>query len=447
VTGLRESHPLGAGLPDEPNAKPNSSRPLRVCVDARLVSGEWGGVEQVLIGLADALSHLEGGDEEYLFLVNEGHTAWLEPYISGPSSLLMAMPPAVAPVVRNGLRATALRMASAAVPRQLRAAVRRLVPRPYILPESDGSIERASVDVMHFPMQLGFLTKIPTIYTPHDLQHLHLPQFFSRTDIARREKQYRTLCDQASIVVVMSTWAKDDFVAEYGLPPEKVRVAPGAATTAAYAQPTDREMAAVRERLRLPEHFAIYPAKAWPHKNHLRLVAALKVLRDRRVEVPVVLTGNQGGSQIAVLAKARALGVADLLHFVGFVTPGDLVALYGMARMMVFPSLFEGWGLPVVEALAAGLPVACSNATCLSVVTGGAAELFDPADTAAIADAIARVWLDDRLRERLIADGRARAACFSWDHTARIFRACYRMLGNRELTAEDRALLDAPPIS
>jgi glycosyltransferase involved in cell wall biosynthesis len=206
-------------------------------------------------------------------------------------------------------------------------------------------------------------------------------------------------------------------------------------------------MAAVRERLRLPEQFAIYPAKAWPHKNHLRLVAALRLLRDRGVQVPVVMTGNQDGSEIEVLAKARALGVADLLHFVGFVTPRDLVALYRMARMMVFPSLFEGWGLPVVEALAAGLPVACSNATCLPAVTAGAAELFDPTDSAAMADAIGRVWSDEGLRERLTAAGPARAASFSWDHTARIFRACYRLLGNHELTAEDRALLDAPPIS
>lgn len=418
-----------------------------MCLDARLVSGEWGGVEQVVIGLAAALSRLDDGDEQYLFLVNEGHTAWLEPYISGPSSLLIAKPPAAAFEVQKGVRATVLKIAGAAVPRQLRAAVRRRMPRPYVLPVSDGSIERAAVDVMHFPMQLGFLTEVRTIYTPHDLQHLHLPQFFSRADIARREKQYRALCAQASIVVVMSTWAKDDFVAEYGLRSDKVRVVPGAATTAVYEQPTEAEMAAVRERLRLPEQFAIYPAKAWPHKNHLRLVAALRLLRDRGVQVPVVMTGNHDGSEIEVLAKARALGVADLLHFVGFVTPRDLVALYRMARMMVFPSLFEGWGLPVVEALAAGLPVACSNATCLPAVTAGAAELFDPTDSAAMADAIGRVWSDEGLRERLTAAGPARAASFSWDHTARIFRACYRLLGNHELTAEDRALLDAPPIS
>ncbi len=426
---------------------PESSAPLTVCLDARLVSGEWGGVEQVIIGLAGALSRLDDGDERYLFLVNPGHTAWLEPFVSSPSSLLLASPPASAPVEDPTLRATARRAVGRAIPRSLRTAIRDRLPRTYLLPESDGTIERAGADVMHFPMQVGFRTGVPTIFAPHDLQHLHLPQFFSRPAIAEREARYRALCDRASIVTMMSSWGRDDIVARYGLPPEKVRVVPGAAAIEVYDLPTEGETAAARARLGLPERFALYPAKAWPHKNHLRLVAALKLLRERGVDVPVVLTGEQAGSDVAILARAEALGVADLVRFVGFVTPGELVALYRAARMMVFPSLFEGWGLPVVEAMSAGLPVACSNVTCLPAVTAGAAELFDPADPSAIADSVGRVWGDERLRERLIADGRARAARFSWNHTARIFRACYRMLAGRELSVEDRALLDAPPIA
>jgi glycosyltransferase involved in cell wall biosynthesis len=288
---------------------------------------------------------------------------------------------------------------------------------------------------------------VPTIYTPHDLQHVHLPQFFSSFDFAEREARYRTLCERASIVTVMSTWARNDIVARYGLAPEKVWVVPGAAPIDAYRPPTDDELTAIRNRLALPGRFALYPAKAWPHKNHLRLVAATKLLRERGVDVPLVLTGDQDGGEVAVLAEAEALGVADLVRFVGFVTPEELVALYRMATMMVFPSLFEGWGLPVVEAMSAGLPVACSNVTCLPAVTASAAELFDPRDTTVMAAAIAGVWGDEGLRARLVSDGRARAACFSWDRTARTFRARYRLLGSRAVSAEDRALLDAPPIT
>ena len=417
--------------------------PLRVCLDARLVSGQRGGVEQVIIGLARALSRLDDGDEQYLFLVTPGHTAWLEPFVSGPSSLLVSSPPT--PVAAPGFRAATRRAVSRAIPKEIRAAVRSRRPRFY-LPEPDGSIEQANVDVIHFPMQAGFRTEVPTIYAPHDLQHLHLPQFFSPYDISEREFRYRTLCSRAAIVTVMSTWGRDDIVARYGLAPEKVRVVPEAGAIQAYDPPTDNELAATRDRLGLPERFALYPAKAWPHKNHLRLVTAVKLLRERGIEIPLILTGAQDGLEIPVMAEADRLGVVDLIHFVGYVTPGELVALYELAHMMVFPSLFEGWGLPVVEALSAGLPVACSNVTCLPTLTNGTAELFDPSASAAIADAMARVWDDDCLRERLISDGRARAARFSWDHTARMFRALYRTLGGRELSAEDRALLDAPTI-
>lgn len=421
------------------------SSPLRVCIDARLVSGERGGVEQVVIGLASALSRLDDGDEQYLFLVDPGHTAWLEPFVFGPSSLLMAGP-ASGGSERRGAEGRLRGVVKAAVPAPVRTAIRGRLFAPGGLPESDGTIERAGIDVLHFPMQVGFRTPIPSIFAPQDLQHLHLPQFFSRGEIARRERTYRALCERAAIVTVMSSWGRDDIVARYGLPPEKVLVAPGAPAIEAYESPTEEGLAATRDRFGLREPFALYPAKAWPHKNHLRLVAALKLLRERGIGVPVVLTGAQRGFDAPIRAEADAWGVTDLVHFVGYVTPDELSALYRMARVMVFPSLFEGWGLPVVEAMLAGVPVACSNATCLPAVTGGAAELFDPASTPAIADAIAKVWQDDRLRERLVSAGRARAALFSWGQSARIFRAAYRKLGGRELSADDRALLAARPI-
>jgi alpha-1,3-rhamnosyl/mannosyltransferase len=124
-----------------------------------------------------------------------------------------------------------------------------------------------------------------------------------------------------------------------------------------------------------------------------------------------------------------------------------MAVLYGRARLLVFPSLFEGWGLPILEAMSAGLPVVCSSVTCLPAVAGGAAEICDPWQSRSIADAVARVWQDQGLRSRLAAAGHARAALFSWDHAARTYRACYRQLGGRELTAADTALLSAPAIA
>ena len=224
-------------------------RLLRVGVDARLVSGDRGGVEQVIIGLAHGLSQLDDGDERYLFLVDEGHTAWLEPYISGPCSLLMSATRPPAPDRGNGPAATsapamAHRLARAVLPSRIRKVLKGRTSPVYSLPHSDGAIEAAGVEVMHFPMQVGFETGVPTIFTPHDLQHLHLPGFFTPSQIAEREASYRDLCTRASLVVVMSSWGKEDIVERYGLPRDKVRVVPASTTLEAYRAPTESQAAA-----------------------------------------------------------------------------------------------------------------------------------------------------------------------------------------------------------
>jgi glycosyltransferase involved in cell wall biosynthesis len=421
-----------------------NAAPLRVCLDARLVSGERGGVEQVIIGLAGAFSKLNDGDEEYLFLVNPGQSGWLEPSIGGPCRLLPGGKTEIAGAA-GGARGLARRALKAAVPAGVREAIRGRVRREPLVPPSDGTIEEAGVRVMHFPIQVGFRTNVPTVFMPHDLQHLHLPQFFSPGEVAAREARYRALCEQASIVALMSSWGRDDVMSRYALPPAKMLVVPGAAVVG--VSPGDaRDGRAIAEHLGVAGPFALYPARCWPHKNHLRLLEALALLRRKGLEIPLVLTGSQEGLDGPVVAAIQTLGLQDLVLFTGFVSPAELAGLYLAARLLAFPSLFEGWGLPVLEAMNAGLPVVCSNVTCLPAIAGDAAVICDPWSVESIADSIARAWQDEALRERLAEAGRARAAQFSWDRSARILRACYRKLAGRELSEADRAVLAAPPI-
>jgi glycosyltransferase involved in cell wall biosynthesis len=313
------------------------------------------------------------------------------------------------------------------------------------LPRSDGFVERAGMDVVHFPIQNAFLTDLPSIYHPHDLQHVHLPQFFTARARAGRDSSYRAFCDQAQVVAVMSSWGRDDVMNSYGLPAEKILVVPWAPVVDT-SSTTAQDGRAVADRQGVGGPFALYPARCWPHKNHLRLLEALALLRRKGLEIPVVLTGSQEGLDGSVAAAVQTLGLQDLVVFTGFVSPAELAGLYLAATLLVFPSLFEGWGLPILEAMNAGLPVVCSNVTCLPAIAGDAALICDPWSVQSIADSIARVWQDEALRERLAAAGRARAALFSWDHSARILRACYRKLAGRELSEADRAILAAPPI-
>ncbi|HEX3561212.1 MAG TPA: glycosyltransferase family 1 protein [Solirubrobacterales bacterium] len=411
--------------------QPASGR-LRVCIDARLGEGRFGGVEQVVIGIAAGLSKLTDGDEEFLFLSYPEHDEWLRPYLGGACRIVHP---------RRGYLSRRARAVSRGLMERLPGVGLSFAVRP-----SDGTVERARVDVVHFPFQDAFTTDIPSIYQPHDLQHLHLPELFSPWVRARRERVYRTHSNRAAMVVAMTSWGKRDFIANYDLAPEKVTVVPGGSVLREYPPPTDRDIGELRSRLSLPESFLLYPAQTWPHKNHLRLLEALASIRDEHgVSIPLVCPGKQTDHYRQIQEEIGSLGLEPLTRFPGFVSPLELRALYELATGLVFPSLFEGWGLPVCEAFDAGLPVASSTATGLPDVVGDAGLMFDPDDTQGMAAEVLRLWQDGGLRASLRERGRERAALFSFDRTARLFRAHYRRIGQRPLSEEDRILLAAPP--
>jgi glycosyltransferase involved in cell wall biosynthesis len=416
---------------------------LRVAVDARLISGEFGGVEQVIIGLAHGLSRLEPTGERYQFLTFEGETDWLSPYIAGACSML-AVPRSEDPITWK--HRMVRRLPRLAAFRRMVLGARRADEPVAPVPFSPDIVERSGFDVIHFTKQDGFLTKIPSIYHPHDLQHVHLPEFFSPTERERRDVHYRAFCGQAAMVTVTSQWGKQDLIESFGLPPAKIAVIPLAPALSAYPAFGTDAAPDVSARLGLPEQFALYPAQTWPHKNHVRLIQALVQLRERGVIVPLVCTGRQNEHFPNIRAAVEAAGLGDSVQFLGFVRPEQLRGLYARARILVMPTLFEaagGFG-PVAEAFLSGLPVACSNVTSLPEQVGDAALLFDPCIVESIADAVGRLWTDASLRERMARQGRVRVSAFSWDRTAAVFRAHYRRLAGRLLDANDRCLIEQP---
>jgi glycosyltransferase involved in cell wall biosynthesis len=414
----------------------------RICLDARLVTGLSGGVEQIIIGLAFGLSKLTDGHEEYLFLTLADADAWLQPYIHGPCRILLG------PVIPKSARLKG--RVSAAVP-VLQDAWHRLRllanPNSSAPDKSDGTIERAGVSVMHFTTQKGFLTDVPSIYHPHDLQHLHMPEFFKPWQLQFRETRYRRFCGQARMVAVTSYWVKRDVMQRYGLPDDKVRVIPFAPPVAAYSIPTNADLAAVRKKFSLPEAFVFYPAQTWAHKNHIGLLQALAIIREKhRLKIPLVSTGRQNAFYREITKQARNLGLAGQVQFLGFISPLELQCLYKLCRGVIVPTKFEAASFPLWEAFVSGAPAACSNVTSLPEQAGGAALIFDPEKPEEIAEATLRIWTDEALRRTLLERGHTNVARFSWERTARIFRAHYRRLAGGPLTEEDRALIDSPPM-
>jgi glycosyltransferase involved in cell wall biosynthesis len=415
-----------------------SSTPLRIAIDARIPGGEWGGVQQVVQGLASGLSKLDG-DDEYLILTFEDAAGWLGPYLSGRCRLVVVERAMGKSHRRRAFEWISANLAGLA---SVASRVAPLIGRAAVpIPKSDGTVEGLGVDLLHFATPQGFVTEVPTIYQPHDLLHVHLPETLTPLRRAYRERAYREFSQRAVLVAAMTEWGRADLCRHLPVVPSRVAVVPWAPVAGLEAG-TVGDGGALPTGL--PEHFLLYPAQTWPHKNHLRMLEAIDLLRAEGVRIDVVCTGRINPHFDVIQRRVRELDLVDQVQFLGYVATEELTSLYRRATALVFPSLFEGWGLPVVEAFALGLPVASSNATVLPEVTGGAALLFDPTDARAIADAIVRIWTDEPLRASLRERGRIRAAALSWDRTARIFRAIYRKVAGRTLTDEDRALL-APP--
>lgn len=374
-------------------------------------------------------------------MVHEGQDEWLRPHLNGPCRAF------VVPHSENRVRALAKRVArhSMLLDRGIRRAGLawdRATSDPTHIEHSDGVFEGTGADLVHFTHQSAVRTSLPFIYHPHDLQHLHLPEYFTQEQITRREIVYRHFCQDASLVAVASKWVRDDLVASYGIDPAKIAVVPLAPPVDAYPTPTPQDLAETRQRLNLPHEFLLYPAVTWAHKNHLNLVRAIAELDDRGTHVDLVCSGTTTEHHHVIKAEITRLGLSARVHFVGFVSPLDLGAMYAVARAVVVPTKFEAASFPIWEAFRSGTAVACSTVTSLPEQVGDAALLFDPDDVGQMANAIEQLWTDAALRDKLVARGRTQVGRLDWLTTATIFRAHYRRLAGQRLSAADLDLLD-----
>jgi glycosyltransferase involved in cell wall biosynthesis len=414
------------------------SPPLRIAINAQVspASG-YGGVVTVLMGLVKALGELQDGPEEYV-IVSSPDDAWLAPLLGPNQSVVRHTPAPKPPPTRSELLLKPVERVARGVLRR----VFRLQPPKPILPRSNGLFEGLGCAVVHFPYQHYVLNDLPSIFQPWDLQHLHLPEFFSAWETVARETVYRTGCALAHTIVVASEFTRRDLEQRYAIAPEKIVVIPPGPPLAAFRPVSEADLEAVRQRYDIRQPFALYPAVTWPHKNHLRLLEALALLRDRDgLRLNVVCTGHRAKAFLAIARRLTALHLEDQVKFTGAIPDGDLNALYRLADFLVFPSLFEGFGAPPLEAWLAGRAVASSGTSALGEVLGDAALVFDPLSVESIADALRNMTIQPALRADLAARGAKRLERYSWSSAARRFRAVYRRAAGQPLGEQDRALL------
>ncbi len=251
-----------------------------------------------------------------------------------------------------------------------------------------------------------------------DLQHLHHPQFFAPERLEERERVYSSSVRKADFTVAISEFTRRVAIERYRIPPDRITTAWLAADDR--FRPglvTPRRRRSVLARHGLEEGgYLFFPAHTWHHKNHLSALRALALLRDDRGLTPsLVCTGEPREAQPEIDALVSRLRLDRQVRFLGYCPTEDMPVLYEAAAALVFPSIYEGFGMPVVEAMSMGCPVVCSNAGSLPEVAGDAALLVDPHDGEGLADALSRVLTDSDVRRDLTLRGARRSRSFSWE--------------------------------
>jgi glycosyltransferase involved in cell wall biosynthesis len=251
-----------------------------------------------------------------------------------------------------------------------------------------------------------------------DIQHEFFPQFFSEEAVAERQRLFGTSITRANHICAISEFTRQSLIDRLGVPPQRITTVPLAADSIFTPAASPRDAATLEKYALRSGVYLYFPGHTWHHKNHRAAVTALRILRDKYgLTMELVCTGGprEGQSGLDQQIEAEHLPV----RFLGYCDRSELPALYRNAACLVFPSLFEGFGMPVLEAMACGCPVVCSNTTSLPEIAGDGAVLIDPLDHEALADGISGILQSPDLRRDLTARGTRQAARFSWRrHTA-----------------------------
>ena len=267
-------------------------------------------------------------------------------------------------------------------------------------------------------MTAPFICPVPSFVMIFDLQHVNQPQNFTKFQLFFLKTIIYLSARSARGVLTISEKSKSDIVRHYSIAPERVFVTHLASDPGAFHTQSAEDISAVRKKYKLPERFILYIASSLPHKNYVRLLDAFRLVRAKDPSIKLVLIGAREAGQDVVAKRIEELGIKDDVVFSGWLPFEDIPLIYAASELFVFPSLHEGFGIPVLEAMAAGVPVVCSDIEPLTEVVGQAAYLVDPLSSGDMAEGMLKVLTDGGLRERLVRDGLKRAENFSWKKTA-----------------------------
>jgi glycosyltransferase involved in cell wall biosynthesis len=286
------------------------------------------------------------------------------------------------------------------------------------------------MDLVHGPVNIVPLGgRVPSVVTIHDLAFLEYPEQYPPMQQRYLEMMTRASVRKACRVITVSEYTGLDVAARLGIPSRKIVVVPNGVSAEFYPRQGTGELDEFRDQLNLPDDFLLFVGTLQPRKNLAGLIRAFAQLPSGE-RLPLYVVGGEGWMYSEIFDEVQRLGIADEVHFPGYAASETLPLWYSAATAFIYPSFYEGFGLPVLEAMACGAPVVTSNRSSLPEVVGDAGVLTNPDDPDDIASALSELLNDSDKRAALSRSGRERASTFTWNRTARETARVYRDVVN-----------------
>ncbi|CAM4411860.1 glycosyltransferase family 4 protein [Paenibacillus alkaliterrae] len=261
---------------------------------------------------------------------------------------------------------------------------------------------------------------IPSAVTIPDIQHEFYPEFFDPRILQWRLKKYQVSVENCSAVLTLSDYSKKTIIEKYKVAQEKVHAIHLDSSQEFYLNHDETMNRKVVRKYHLPDQYGFYPANTWPHKNHLNLLKAIDILKKKHnIKMKIVFTGSEQQEYASITTFIKEHDLSDQVYFLGYIPQAEVPYIYKNASFLVFPSLYEGFGIPLVEAMRTKTPIICSNSASIPEVVGDSALLFDPNDPEEIALKMLEV-LNDTTRSELRSKAVKQAEKFCWEKCARI---------------------------
>jgi glycosyltransferase involved in cell wall biosynthesis len=400
---------------------------MKIGLNCLRTSPEYrGGVNSFTFGLIDGFA-LSRRPHQFVIFANTNNRHLFEAYRSRSNFRIVEIDETRRDIAKKGF---------GRIPAPLRF-LKRLLPARSLNTMLSGNAERdleENADLLYAPYcppPIFPFPARPSVYSIHDLQHVHYPEFFSAEERKERDLAFANCTHHAALIQASSEQMRDDFLAHFPvLTPEKVVVIQEGVNIETFrARQTALD---VRAKYALPAGFLYFPAQLWYHKNHITVLKALVRLKAKGVSVPLVLSGARYEGSQTLFDFIAENGLADRVFYLGLVPFEDVIALHQAAKFLITAVLYESSSIPILEAAAAGTPIIASETPAnLERARDLELNLFSPKDDAALADLLGKIWDDEGLRRRQIAHNSKAIERFDWPRIAEDYLDAFESLMRR----------------